>query len=146
MEFLPAAIIAAALVLLLGCVQVDAPKGCAALPAEDRPGCIYYSAVNDQNPYACYAIKNSTDRETCIKDAIDPSAKKKLQRTVKTGKPGAAVPVAKNPFTNQTPSGAAQPSSEGQGAAAEEQNVTVSQPPQPAPGNNETPSLPEGAQ
>lgn len=81
MKFLLAAILAFAFILFPGCVTVSPPQSCASLSATEQPGCIYYSAVMAQDPYPCYSIADKTQRETCLRDAIDPAAKKALQRS-----------------------------------------------------------------
>ena len=80
MKFLLAALIAASIIFLFGCVQVSPPESCASLSATDQPGCIYYSAVMNQDPYACYAIQDKAQRTVCLKDAIDPNAKKAITK------------------------------------------------------------------
>lgn len=80
MRYFPLLLLAAAFILIYGCIQVTPSQQCAALPPEDQPGCTYYSAVMDQNPYPCYSMANMAQREVCLKDAIDPAAKKALSR------------------------------------------------------------------
>ena len=80
MKFLLAALIAASIIFLFGCVQVSPPESCTSLSAADQPGCIYYTAVMNQDPYACYALQDTAQRTVCLKDAIDPTAKKALYK------------------------------------------------------------------
>ena len=101
MRILPVILLAAAFVLLYGCIQVSVPQECASVSSADQPGCIYYTAVMAQDPYPCYAIPDKTQRETCLRDAIDPSAKKNLQRS--SAAASRTVPVAANSSGFQVP-------------------------------------------
>lgn len=83
MKFAVPAILVAATIILYGCISVSPPQSCAPLPSEQKALCTYREAVSAQNPYACYSIADAKDRETCLKDAIDPAAAKKLSRTAK---------------------------------------------------------------
>ena len=120
MKFLLAALLAAAFIFLYGCVQVEPPQNCAALPAAEQPGCVYYSAVSAQNPYVCYAIQDKADRETCLKDAIDPAAAKKLARSAKP-------PTTAKIKAPSLPSPSAQNATEqpAQNTTKQEENVTA---------------------
>lgn len=80
MRYFILALLAAAFLLIYGCIQVSPSQQCSTLAPEDQPGCTYYSAVMDQNPYPCYSMANMAQREVCLKDAIDPAAKKALSR------------------------------------------------------------------
>ena len=70
-----------ALVLLLfGCTQGAIPAACANSPADTLSNCVYVSAVLKQNPYDCYSLKNSTQREKCLRDASDSVVQKLLEQ------------------------------------------------------------------
>jgi hypothetical protein len=88
MKYFVIVLLAAAFILAYGCVQVSPPENCASLSIVDQPGCVYYAAVMNQDPYACYALKNESQRSVCLKDAIDPSAKKVIAKKRAVISPG----------------------------------------------------------
>ena len=70
----------ALLLALFGCTQGSLPSACAGLPADRMAGCIYESAVLEQNPYSCYSLPADSSRTKCLNDASDSSVKKLLER------------------------------------------------------------------
>jgi len=127
-------LLAAAFILIYGCIQVSPPQNCAALPPEDQPGCTYYSSVMDQNPYPCYSMADMAQREVCLKDAIDPAAKKALMRVpaskagnVLAGKTAGSATVPQPPAPQPTNATAAQPVPQ-ESAPAPEENATIAPP------------------
>lgn len=110
MRFLAAALLAS-FILIYGCISVSPPQQCASLAPEGQPGCIYYSAVMEQSPYQCYSMQDKPQREICLKDSIDPSAKRALQR-VPAGSAGAVLAgkIASASATAATQPAAQQPS------------------------------------
>jgi len=70
----------ALLLLLFGCAQGGIPSACANSPVDKLSNCIYVAAVLEQNPYDCYSLQENTQREKCLRDASDSSAKKSLEQ------------------------------------------------------------------
>ena len=139
MRYFILAILASAFLLIYGCIQVSPSQQCSTLAPEDQPGCTYYSAVMDQNPYSCYSMANMAQREVCLKDAIDPAAKKALSRVpiskagnVLSGKTAGSETVPKQP-----------PAPQPTNATGNQNGTAAPQEVPPAPGNNETPSAPQ---
>jgi hypothetical protein len=70
----------ALLLLLFGCTQGGIPSVCANASFDKLPNCVYVAAVLEQNPYDCYSLANSTQREKCLRDASDSAVKKLLEQ------------------------------------------------------------------
>lgn len=70
----------ALILLLFGCTQASLPSSCANVPANTLSNCIYVSSVLEQNPYECYSLQNTTQREKCLRDASDSAAQKLLEQ------------------------------------------------------------------
>ena len=70
----------ALLLLLFGCAQGGIPAACANSSAGALSNCVYVAAVLEQNPYDCYSLKDSTQREKCLSDASDSAVKKLLEQ------------------------------------------------------------------
>ena len=157
MRYFVIALLAAAFLLIYGCIQVSPSQQCSTLAPEAQPGCTYYLAVMDQNPYPCYSMANMAQREVCLKDAIDPAAKKALSRVplskagnVLAGKVAssttapspAPAPKAANATTG-TESAAKAPLA---GTPVPEENATAALPapqePSPAPPEETAPAPP----
>jgi hypothetical protein len=64
---------------LLGCVQTSIPPSCKNVGEGKLQSCIYEQAVLEQNPFYCYSISDTSARAACLKAAVDPVEKKKLQ-------------------------------------------------------------------
>ncbi|MCX6773173.1 MAG: hypothetical protein NTV88_05405 [Candidatus Micrarchaeota archaeon] len=106
MKFLLVALIVAAAIVFFGCIQVSPPENCSQVSIEEQPGCVYYSAVMNQDPYTCYALKNESQRTVCLKDAIDPSAKKAITKKNTVSSSGSLTNRTsglKNPSANPAP-------------------------------------------
>ena len=68
------------MLLLLGCTQGGIPAACANSSLDKLANCIYTASVLEQNPYSCYSLKESLQREKCLRDASDSAAKKLLEQ------------------------------------------------------------------
>ena len=49
--------------LLFGCTQAGIPSSCANVSVDTLSNCVYVSSVLEQNPYDCYSLQNTTQRE-----------------------------------------------------------------------------------
>ncbi len=79
MKFALLAFLAATVFLLSGCIQDQVPSACAKVAGAKLANCIYTNAVLDQNPYYCYSLSSTEQRQICMRDAANPAMKKKLQ-------------------------------------------------------------------
>ncbi|MFA6328320.1 MAG: hypothetical protein WCY41_02660 [Candidatus Micrarchaeia archaeon] len=70
----------ALLLALFGCTQGGIPAACANSTMSTIANCVYTNAVLEQNPYDCYSLNNSVQKEKCLRDSSDSSAKKLLEQ------------------------------------------------------------------
>jgi len=70
----------AMLLALFGCTQGGVPAACANSSGPMLANCVYVSSVLGQNPYDCYSIQNTSQREKCLRDASDSAARKLLEQ------------------------------------------------------------------
>ena len=70
----------AMVLLLFGCTSGGIPPACANVSVDTLSNCVYIAAVLEQNPYDCYSLKESPQREKCLRDASDSAVKKLLEQ------------------------------------------------------------------
>lgn len=95
---------AISLVLLFsGCLAPSHADRCNPVTGSDRDSCLRETATWYQEPETCYGIADTTAREACLRDSVNPEAAQRLIETKQAlGRSGITSPTPSPPSNNTT--------------------------------------------
>jgi hypothetical protein len=67
--------------LISGCLAPSHANRCDPVSGADRDGCLRETATWYQEPETCYGIGDTTIREACLRDSVNPEAAQRLIET-----------------------------------------------------------------